>query len=734
VKLRHRVALALLALLPASMPGGAQNAVATRTPPAAAAAVLQDLMPLPAHAAVGRSVADQLTRHHYVRRQLDDAVSSHTFDNYLEFLDGQRSYFMAADIAEFEPWRHRLDDALRDGDLKPAFTMFNRFQARRKERIEHQLELLAAGLEKLDFTRNESLEVDRAEAPWPRDRAELDDLGRRILKATVLGYRLRSDPKPLPEIQELLTKRLRNQLSRAGQTTPEDAFQLFINAFAATYDPHTQYLSPRTYENFNINMSLQLEGIGAVLRTDDDYTAVVSLVTAGPADKAGTLHPGDRIVGVGQAETPVVDVVGWRLDDVVELIRGPRDTVVRLEVLPAKSETPRTVEIRRDTVKLEEQAAQKRIIDVTDAAGQQRRIGVIEVPTFYADFQAAQMGKSDYTSTTRDVARLIDELEGEGIHGLIVDLRNNSGGALEEANTLTGLFIESGPTVQIKAQGDRRNILRDVDSSIAWEGPMAVLVNRLSASASEIFAGAIQDYGRGLVLGARTFGKGTVQSLVRLEQGQLKITQAKFYRVSGVSTQHVGVEPDILFPDRIDPEIVGESALDDALAGDRIDAAPYRRLLSMDTFLGDLVERHDARTARDPEFVYLRALAAKDAELRARKVVSLNEAARLREKQADDAWRLRVENDLRKAQGKPLLASLDELDDGDDAGEDADPDALPADAGEAAAAGADAHAKGDEPDATLREAGQVLSDFITTVRPVAVTTAGAAVRQQPPAN
>lgn len=733
MNVRHPVFLIVAVLLTTATPGFAENAVATRTPPPPAQAQLQDLLPSPAHGAVGRSVVDQLTRNHYVRRQLDDNVSSQTLDKYLEFLDGSRSYFVAADIAEFEAWRNRLDDALRAGDLKPAFTMFNRFQKRRAERLEHQLGLLAAGLDKLDFSRDENLVIDREEAPWARNTAELDELWRKTLKATVLGYRLRKDAKSLPEIQELLTKRYRNQVSRAGQTTSEDAFQLFINAFAATFDPHTQYLSPRTYENFNINMSLQLEGIGAVLRTDEDYTTVVSLVPAGPADKAGNLRPGDRIVGVGQAQTNVVDVVGWRLDDVVELIRGPRDTVVRLEVLPAKSETPRTLEIRRDTVKLEEQSAQKRVIDITDAKGMQRRIGVIEVPTFYADFQAAQMGKSDYTSTTRDVARLIDELEGEGVHGLIVDLRNNSGGSLEEASTLTGLFIESGPTVQIKAQNDRRNILRDDDRSVAWEGPMAVLVNRLSASASEIFAGAIQDYGRGLVLGSRTFGKGTVQSLVRLEQGQLKITQAKFYRVSGQSTQHAGVTPDIGFPDRVDPELVGESALDDALPADRIDAAPFRRLLKSEGFVTGIAERHDARTERDPEFIYLRALARHDAELRARKVVSLSEPKRVDEKRTEDVWRLSVENALRKAQDKPLLASIDELD--EDAIDGDDPQAAGGDDGvheaddDVAAADED---KDDQPDAILREAGNVLGDFILTVNPVAVTSAAPGMRRPVP--
>ncbi len=669
---------------------------------AASESALFHLEPLDVHPRTSLTVVEQLRTGHYLPKGLNDEASSATFDKYLEALDGGRSYLLASDVSEFETYRYKLDDALKRGQLEPAFDMFNRYQNRVVNRLEYMLKELSHGIADMRFDVDERLEIDRENSAWPTTEAELDDLWRRRLKANVLSMKLNG--KELDEIQTVLTKRYKNRLKQTRLIRSEDAFQVYMNAFASTYDPHTSYLSPRTSETFNINMSLSLEGIGAVLRTADDYTEVVSLVTAGPADKSGQIMPADRIVSVGQGERgELIDVVGWRLDDVVELVRGPKGSVVRLEIQPSEGEYTQLKEIRmvREAVQLEEQSAQKRVLTITEA-GRERKIGIIEVPTFYVDMRAQQRRDPNYKSTTRDVRRLIDELREEGIEGLVIDLRNNGGGSLQEADMLTGLFIKSGPTVQVKTARRRANVYADRDDSIAWDGPMAVLVNRLSASASEIFAGAIQDYDRGLVLGSQTFGKGTVQTLIPLNRGQLKITQAKFYRISGQSTQHQGVIPDIEFPELYDVERIGESSLDDALPWDVIQPAIFERYdASLDPMIGDLRIRHDQRTANDPDFDYLRSLSAKSEENRSRTHISLNEKARIDEKAADDAWRLNLENTLRKAKGEAPLKSLDDLKDPE---EDKDEPA--------------------EKDAMLRESGHILLDLISARRQVAAVELG----------
>jgi len=669
--------------------------VAAGTP--ATASTLFHLDPLDVHPRTSLTVVEQLRTSHYLPKGLNDEASSATFEKYLESLDGGRSYLLASDVQEFEQYRYKLDDALKRGQLKPAFDMFNRYQNRVVNRLEYVLADLEDGIEDIKFDVDERLEIDRENSAWPTTVNELNDLWRRRLKANVLTMKL--NDKELEEIRSVLTKRYKNRLKQARLIRSEDAFQVYMNAFAATYDPHTSYLSPRNSETFNINMSLSLEGIGAVLRTKDDYTEVMSLVTAGPADKSGMIKPADRIVSVGQGERgELIDVVGWRLDDVVELIRGPKGSVVRLELQLSEGDytTLREIRMVREAVQLEEQSAQKRVLTITEA-GVPRKVGIIEVPTFYVDMRAQQRRDPNYRSTTRDVRRLIKELEAEGIEGLVIDLRNNGGGSLQEADMLTGLFIKSGPTVQVKSARRRANVYADRDDSIAWEGPMAVLVNRLSASASEIFAGAIQDYDRGLVLGSQTFGKGTVQTLIPLNRGQLKITQAKFYRISGQSTQHQGVIPDIEFPELYDTERIGESSLDDALPWDVIQPAIFDRYDSMlDPMIAELQERHLKRTASDPDFDYLRSLSAKSTENRSRTHVSLSEQARLDEKAADDAWRLNLENTLRGAKGEPLLKSLDDLEEID---EDEDEPA--------------------EKDAMLRESGHILLDLIRARRQVA---------------
>ncbi|MEL0136908.1 MAG: S41 family peptidase, partial [Halieaceae bacterium] len=500
------------------------------------------LAPTEAQSATLKELVEVIEERHYASRRYDDGLSAQHFVAYIDALDPQRMFFDAGDIAEFSKWKLELDNAARSGNLDPAFTMFNRYHEKLKQRLERILATLPETLAQFDYSVEEYLVIDHSTMPWAADTSGLDDRWRKRLKNQALSLKM-ADKAP-EEIPTTLERRYQNQLNRLDQYNAQDVFQLYANTLAEQYDPHTNYFSPRRAENFDINMSLSFEGIGAILQIDDEYAKVTRLVPAGPADKQGDLRPSDLIIGVGQGEDgPIEDVVGWRLDEIVDLIRGPRNTTVRIEVIPGKGKTDqrRIVPIQRNEVKLEEQAAQKSIIEIEDSNNRQRRIGVIDIPAFYIDFEAYRRGDKNYRSTTRDVKRLIDELVAEGAEGLVIDLRDNGGGSLQEANQLTGLFIEYGPTVQIRSAESR--IWRDGKRrrSNYYEGPLAVMINRLSASASEIFAGAIQDYGRGIVVGELSFGKGTVQSLVPLQEGQLKITESKFYRISGDSTQHRGV-------------------------------------------------------------------------------------------------------------------------------------------------------------------------------------------------
>ena len=620
------------------------------------------LAPLPVHSNTTRNIVDALSSRHYVTTELNDLLSEQIYQGFLEDLDPSKSYLLASDIAEFDSLRYQLDDTLLRGDAKPAFIIFNRYHQRVLARFESILAQLEKGTDVFDFERDEFLELDREEAPWATNNAELDDLWRKRLKNAVLNLRL-ADKEP-EKIQELLQKRYKNRLTRTRQTNSEDVYQLYMNAFTRTYDPHTQYFSPRTSENFNINMSLSLEGIGAVLQQEDEFTRVVSLVPAGPADKSKQVFPDDKIVAVAQGlEGEMIDVIGWRLDEVVQLIRGKKDTIVRLDVIPASStdsSESKIVQIVRNTVKLEEQSAKSEIIEV-EQFGHKRKIGVIDIPAFYIDFQALQKGEKDFKSTTRDVKVLLADLMAEGVEGVVIDLRNNGGGSLQEARTLTGLFIDRGPTVQIRSKSNRVDILNDRDIRTIYDGPLAVLVNRLSASASEIFAGAMQDYERGVIIGSQTFGKGTVQSLLPMNRGQLKLTQAKFYRISGESTQHKGIIPDISFPSNFDLDSIGESTLDGPLPWDQISATSFRTKQMIGPLVTELDRLHKARVTEDPEFTYM-ADAAAYRKVRAQQTaVTLNESQRLKEKEDSDTFWLALENTKRLQQGLSEIDSLDEL-------------------------------------------------------------------------
>ncbi len=622
------------------------------------------LAPASAQSDTLKEIIEVIEDRHYASRRYDDGLSAQHFTAYLDALDPQRMFFDADDIDLFSQWRLALDNAGRAGNLAPAFTMFNKYHDELKGRLTGILNTLPETIESFDFEVEEYLDIDRSAMPWAQDDAELDERWRKRIKNQALSLLLAE--KAPEEIPETLERRYQSQLKRLGQYNAQDVFQIYANTLAEQYDPHTNYFSPRRAENFDINMSLSFEGIGAILQIDDEYAKVTRLVPAGPADKQGGLRPSDLIMGVGQGETgPIEDVIGWRLDEIVDLIRGPRDTTVRLEVIPdkGKADQRRVVPIRRNEVKLEEQAAQKQIIEFTDEDGQTHRVGVIDIPAFYIDFEAYRRGDKLYRSTTRDVKKLVDELVSDGVEGIVIDLRDNGGGSLQEANQLTGLFIEYGPTVQIRSAESR--VWRDGKRrrSQYYEGPLAVMINRLSASASEIFAGAIQDYGRGIIVGEQSFGKGTVQSLVPLQEGQLKITESKFYRVSGGSTQHRGVVPDINYPSLFDPEKIGESALDNALAWDQIAPTRFNRYNNYDSIIPTLASLHNARAANNPDYQFLQDQVDLAQDARAISVLPLQQSGRIAMRDEQEALALAIENKRRLSKGLEPLETLDTDDD-----------------------------------------------------------------------
>ncbi len=658
--------VALSALLLLCLTGGGS----TGAPAGQAQSLLPEgaLAPAEGHRLISKRIKVLLESAHYRRATIDDRMSPQIYERYLDSLDGQRFYLLASDVAEFEQYRLRFDDMINSGNVEPAFLMYARLQQRNRERVEHALALLET---EPDFSAVESFEFDREEAPWPTTREQLDELWRQRVKNDALSLALTG--KEWPEIAETLKKRYERVLKRAEQVTADEVFENLMNAYARTFDPHSNYFSPRNSEEYRIEMSLSYEGIGATLQSEDDYASIVNLLPGGPAAAAGTLGINDRITAIAQGNGEFEDVIGWRLDDVVDLIRGKGGTVVRLQVLPAGAapgSPEKIVELTRGKVTLENKASKKELRKVT-RNGKELNIGVISVPTFYRDVEAEARGERDFRSTTRDVANLLEELRTEGpIDGLILDLRGDGGGFLPEATALTGLFIDRGPVVQLKDYTGRVEVLDDPSAGTMYDGPMVVLIDRYSASASEIFAGAIQDYGRGYVIGQRSFGKGTVQNLVPLDrwsntpvQGQLTVTIGKFYRVTGESTQHRGVEPDIALPSAIDLEQVGESALKGALPWDRIQPASFRRvsMTSRVPSATELEKAEAARAADDPDFRWLVDSIAAAEQLRNETSLSLNLAERKAERERLDAERLARENQRRKAKGLTTFASLEEM-------------------------------------------------------------------------
>ena len=551
------------------------------------------------------------SRYAYRPRALDDALSQDILKRYLEALDPGKVFLTAQDVAGFSKYATTLDDAIKSGQVDPAWAMFAVYRMRVGERIAYARGLLKGGF---DFSGNERYEYDREHAPWAASGAALDTLWKQSVKNDWLRLKL-AGKKP-EEIRKTLDKRYANVLDGVGEIKGEDVFQSFLNAYAASIDPHTDYMTPRSAENFNMQISNSLEGIGAVLFKQDDVILIREIVPGGPAARSGKLKPGDRIVGVGQnASGEMKDVIGWRTDDAVDLIRGAANTQVRLDIVPAEApldSKPARVLLTRAKVRLEDARAKAETIVVPAANGEPvRRIGVIKLPGFYQDIDARRRRDSDYASATRDVARMLAQFRAQKMDGVVLDLRGNGGGSLSEAIELTGLFIDKGPVVQVRESGGRISVEDDRDAGVAWDGPLAVLINRGSASASEIVAGAIQDYGRGLIIGETSFGKGTVQNMVDLDRwpaneqarfGQVKLTIAQFFRPGGSSTQNKGVVPDVAFPTSVDAGEYGESTYDNALPWTRIAAAPHMQYGNFAGLLGKLDARHDARVAKDVEY------------------------------------------------------------------------------------------------------------------------------------
>lgn len=595
-------------------------------------------------------IVNELASKHYSQRVLDDDLSSRFLFQYLNNLDPAKSYLIQSDIDEFRHWETELDNMLKDGDLSAGFHIFNRYQERAQARLQANIDLLESGFE-FDLSEDDSLNLDLEQTQWPTTVESADAFWKKRIKESYLRLIL-SDKEP-DSARALLVKRYTNLRNQLLQRDSEDIFQIFMNSLAELYDPHTSYMSPRSMENFRIAMSLSLTGIGAVLQLEDEHTKVVRIIPGGPADKQGILKAGDKIIGVGQGEEETVDVIGWRLDDVVDMIRGANDSVVKLEIIPAVGEaagSTREIAIVRDKIQLEEQAAKSEIIEVENESGSYR-FGVITIPTFYLDVEAFYNRDPEFKSTTKDVQRLLGEMAEQNIDGVILDLRNNGGGFLQEATTLTDLFIDPGPIVQVRDANEVISRNHRSRYNAYYRGPLMVMINRLSASASEIFAGAIQDYKRGFVVGEQTFGKGTVQIQLPVREGQLKLTESKFYRVSGDSTQNLGVVPDIELPSFYDPEIVGESSEKNALPWDRINAVPHRRYNLTDLPVDRLIERHKSRLSQDPDLRYLNDELALMKERRAQQSISLNEEQRREEAKNYDLTRLAIENKRRSAKG-----------------------------------------------------------------------------------
>ena len=645
--------------------------------------VLPVLAPESQHATASKRITARFTRSHYKKVNISDALSQEVFERFIKQLDYSRHVFLAKDITRFEKYSVEFDEAFARGRLDFAYEIYNVNMQRRLERYEYALSLLGtedvSGDDKVqqspfDYTKDEIYSYDREDASWAKSIAELNELWRIKVKSDALNLTLTG--KEWPKVKAVLKKRYKYAIKRLKQSESEDVFQLVMNSFARVVEPHTSYLSPRNAERFQMEMNLSLEGIGAVLRAEEDYTVIQSVISGGPADQSKQLKAKDRIIGVAQGDNDFEDIIGWRLDDVVEKIKGAKGTTVRLQILSGKSEdisNVKVVTIVRDKIKLENKAAKSEVyfegagikgaeLDDTgldSKSSQGKKLGIITIPSFY-------------NNLSRDVKKEIEKLKEQAVEGIVIDLRSNGGGSLPEATLLTGLFIDKGPVVQIRNGANRVDVLRDQDGISYYDGPLTVMVDRYSASASEIFAAAIQDYGRGLIVGEHTFGKGTVQQhrglgrvydLYENPLGSIQYTIAKFYRIDGGSTQHRGVLPDIEFPSAVDPEEWGESKEENALPWDQIDKAQYTVLNVIDTDVSYLTSRYQQRIKDNSEFNYL----LNDIEMykaeKDDKTISLNLEARKAKRETGKEKQLIRTNERLVSMGKAKVTTLDDLPD-----------------------------------------------------------------------
>ncbi len=624
-----------------------------------------NLKPDPRQSQVTKEIADLVTNLGYKKISLNDSLGSVIFNNYLKGLDGNKSYFIASDVQDFEQYRKTFDDDMKNGDLTAAFYMFNVYQKRYNERMAFSLKELQKNF---DFTKNDSYVYDREKLAYFKNIEESNQSWANKVKYDVLNLTLSKQKDSL--IKATLKKRYDNLLSQSKKINNQDAFQVIMTAFTSAIDPHTSYFNPANAANFNIDMARSLEGIGATLSSENEFVTIKSVVVGGPADKIKQLKIDDKIIGVAQGDEEFVDIVGWRIDNAIELIRGKKGTTVKLKILSKNqdlSATPKIVSIVRDKIILEDQSVQKKIKSITKD-GKIYNYGIIEIPAFYADWTAMQAGDPNYKSTTRDVKLILDSLKKENVDGVIIDLRGNGGGSLTEAIDLTGLFISKGPVVQVKDYRGKVEVDADENPSISWSGPLAIMTDRFSASASEIFAGAIQDYGRGVIIGNTTYGKGTVQSAIAMKRidskfadknDQINLTMGKFYRINGNSTQHKGVIPDILFPTVFPADKYGESSEPSALPFDTIKSSNYTKVADLSSTISELNQLHNQRMKTSKDYEYLlqdiQEFKKRDAET----VLPLNEVALKRQRDEQEDKNLKRDNDLRKLRGLPLLVKGD---------------------------------------------------------------------------
>lgn len=634
---------------------------------------------------VCKEVTEMITHYNYKKIQLNDSISTVIFNRYIKALDENHNYLLASDIKDFDQYKSRLDDDLQNGDLNHVFYMFNVYQKRYNERIKYSLEQLN---KTYDFTQNESFMFNREDQPWFSTVTDLDKFWDKRVKYDLLNLNLATPD--LAKDKEILKKRYENLIMQSGKLNNQDVFQIFMDAFTESVDPHTNYFIPSRAAQFNIDMSKSLEGIGASLISDNEYITIKTIVKGGPAERSKQLTIDDRIIGVAQGKNgEFQDIIGWRIDNAITLIRGPKGTTVRLKILPKGKTTTNSkiVEMVREKIVVEDQLASKEV-RTYNLNGKPVKIGIIDVPGFYLDYKAYQSGDKNYRSVSRDVKAILDSLKAQKVDGIVIDLRQNGGGSLPEAIQMTGLFIKTGPVVQVRDVKNRIEQDTDDDPEIAWNGPMAVMVDRFSASASEIFAAAIQDYGRGLIIGTQTYGKGTVQSAIDLDKvignsfskllagvtgktgqqgfvgadgrptgfGQINLTIAKFYRINGSSTQHKGVVPDIQFPSAIPLDKYGEDTEPSALPFDMIAKSSYSSVGSFATVVPELKTLHDSRMQANVNYKNLLEDIAEYKKRDAEKTVTLNEADLKKQHEQDDAISLAHDNARRTALGlKPLI-------------------------------------------------------------------------------